>query len=122
MMPPFKKKSYTEPIISRHDNNIEKDWYVSFRFKHEGKIHKYKRREGVNRIRGLSERLKAIEELRDEIAFDLKHGWNPIFDPQREIDYNPYLRSNLDKQSVTNQGRTNKKEKHLERVSYYYNK
>lgn len=90
-MSPFKKKRYTEPIISNHDNNIEKDWYVSFRFKNDGKVHKFKRREGVNRLKNLQERLNAIAELRVEIAFDLKHGWNPILDPKRENDYNPYL-------------------------------
>jgi hypothetical protein len=64
---------------------------VFFRFKNDGKVHKYKRREGINRIMELSARLTAIEELRKEIEFDLQNGWNPIADPKREVDYNPFL-------------------------------
>lgn len=90
-MPSFKKKCHTEPVICRHANDLSKDWYVFFRFKNEGKIHSYKRREGINRIEELNERLSAIEELRDEIEFDLKNGWNPISDPKREIEYSPFL-------------------------------
>jgi len=90
-MPSFKKKLYTKPVVCRHNNDLSKDWYVFFRFKNEGKIHKYKRREGINRIMELSARLTAIEELRKEIEFDLQNGWNPVTDPKREIDYNPFL-------------------------------
>lgn len=97
-MPPFKKKKYTEPIICNHRNDVYKDWYVFFRFKHEGKIHKFKRREGINRIKDLEQRLKEVETLLSEISYDLKNGWNPCLDPKREIDYNPYLRSaNIEK-------------------------
>lgn len=94
-MPPFKKKVFTEPVISNHCNDLERDWYVSFRYKHIGCIHKLKRREGVNRIKDLQQRLVAISELRDELSFDLKHGWNPFVDPKREGDYNPYLNSEI---------------------------
>jgi hypothetical protein len=90
-MSSFKKKKYTEPVICRHGNDLSKDWYVLFRFKADGKVHSYKRREGINRIKELNDRLSAIEELREEIAFDLKNGWNPTSDPKRELNYSPYL-------------------------------
>jgi hypothetical protein len=39
----------------------------------------------------LTEKLEAINDLRDEISFDLQNGWNPFIDKKRENDYNPYL-------------------------------
>jgi len=89
-MPSFKKKKYTDPVICRHNNDLSKCWYVFFRFKYERKIYKYKRREGINRIKELDERLNAIAELLAEIRYDLVHGWNPRLDPKRENDYNPH--------------------------------
>ena len=90
-MTSFKKKYYTDPIISKHDNDLTKDWYVFFRFKYEGKIYKYKRREGINRIKTLKKRSEAIKQLFDEIKVDLMNGWNPILDPKREKNYNNIL-------------------------------
>jgi hypothetical protein len=91
-MASFKKKKYTDPVISSHDNDLSKDWYIFFRFKYEGKVFKFKRREGINRIKDLNQRLEAVEELLSEVQYDLINGWNPILDPKREVDYNPYLR------------------------------
>jgi hypothetical protein len=108
-MSSFKKKNYTEPVINRHQNDVLKDWYVFFRFKYDGKIFKFKRREGINRIKDLNQRLNAISELCDEIAFDLKHGWNPILDPKREVDYNPYYNSILVKAKRNSTENTKKK-------------
>lgn len=119
-MSPFKKKKYTNPIICHHNNDLSKDWYVFFRFKNEGKIHSYKRREGINRIKELNNRLFAINILKDEIEFDLKHGWNPIMDPQREIDYSPYLNnvSTNSKESIATNNL--KKDSRKEKISKYY--
>ncbi|MCS3801463.1 hypothetical protein GGD38_006857 [Chitinophagaceae bacterium OAS944] len=83
----FGKKCYTKPVICQHNNHLSKDWYVYFRFKHEGKVHCYKRREGINRIEELSARLSAIVELREDIEFDLINGWNPIKDSKRALVY-----------------------------------
>ncbi len=94
-MSSFKKKNYTRPVIYKHNNDVSKDWYVFFCFKDEGKIRKYKRREGVNRIKELNERLNAINELVEEIEFDLQHGWNPILDPKRELNYNPVFNKTI---------------------------
>lgn len=121
-MPTFKKKKYTEPVICKHDNDVSKDWYVFFRFKHDGKVYKFKRREGVNRIKKLSERLKAIEELRDEVAFDLKHGWNPISDRKREIDYNPFLSETSGIRKPYNPIQKTKKQREQEIFNKYYYK
>jgi len=86
-MPSFGKKNYTNPVASKHDNNVLKDWYVFFRFKHEDKIYKIKRREGINRIKAFEEREVALLKLKKEIEFDLAHGWNPILDRKRGKDY-----------------------------------
>lgn len=99
-MPSFKKKNYTEPVICNHNNDLSKDWYVFFRFKHEGKIHKFKRREGVNRIKKLDKRLIEIENLLDELKFDLKNGWNPLLDPKRQRNYSPYTNNSMTEQQV----------------------
>jgi hypothetical protein len=122
LMPSFKKKKYTEPVIGSHNNDLSKDWYVFFRFKHEGKVFKFKRREGVNRIKDLSRKLSAIEELLSEIQYDLKHGWNPLLDPKRENDYNPYLKertlpTNTNKVKNVTQRKTKR-----EVYNYYLNK
>ena len=50
-MSAFGKRHYTIPVIGKHDSDISKDWYVFFCFKHEGKVYKFKRREGINRIK-----------------------------------------------------------------------
>jgi len=86
-MASFKKKTYTDPVISRHDNDLAKDWYVFFRYKYAGNVYKFKRREGINKIKDLQERLSAVEDLKYELKFDLKNGWNPLDDPKRELDY-----------------------------------
>jgi hypothetical protein len=83
----FKKRNYTDPVICKHDNDVTKDWYVFFQFKHDGKVHKVKRREGINRLKELQERIEATHELLSEIKSDLKHGWNPFKDPKREYNY-----------------------------------
>ncbi len=98
-MSSFGKKKYTIPVIGKHHDEVSKDWYIFFRFKYEGKIHKFKRREGINRIKNLGERIVAIENLLAEIEFDLRHGWNPILDPKREFEYNPYFNTKLVQES-----------------------
>jgi hypothetical protein len=87
----FYKKSYTQPKVCKHDNDLDKDWYVFFSYKCEGKTYKIKRREGINRIKTLAERIEAADELLESIKQDLKNGWNPKADKKREIDYNPFL-------------------------------
>jgi hypothetical protein len=89
MMASFKKKFYTEPVISKHNNDLSKDWYVFFRFKNDGKVHNFKRREGVNHFKTLESRIEEIEILRNNIHFDLQYGWNPLTDRKREIVYGP---------------------------------
>ncbi|MCW3106310.1 MAG: Phage integrase family protein [Segetibacter sp.] len=87
----FYKKSYSQPKVCNHRNDLTKDWYVFFSYKCEGKTYRLKRREGVNRIPDLEERIAAIMALAESIKYDLKHGWNPLADRKREIDYNPFL-------------------------------
>lgn len=120
-MTSFKKKTYTEPVICKHRNDVSKDWYVFFRFKSQKKIYRYKRREGINRIKSLSDRLKAIQDLRDDISYDLKHGWNPLLDSKRQKYYNLHLIHNKPPQP-SNAVRASKKQQLEARVYYYLNK
>ncbi len=101
-MASFKERHYTEPVISNHNNELSKDWYEFFRFKHEGKIYRFKRREGINIIKTLRRRLRGSGELLTEIEFDLKHSCNPILDPKRERCYNQYLDFKNEKQASKN--------------------
>lgn len=120
-MPSFQKKIYTEPVICKHEKDVSKDWYVFFRFRAEEKTYKYKRREGINRIKNLKGRLKAIKDLREEISYDLKQGWNPLLDPKRQNYYNLDLAHNKTPQS-SKAVRITKKQQFEERVNYYFNK
>ncbi|MEO5889558.1 MAG: hypothetical protein ABIQ31_04860 [Ferruginibacter sp.] len=88
-MAEFNKKKYTHPLICDHHKNPSKDWYVYFTFKEKRNVHRFKRREGINRIKDLNEKLTAINELLQEIIFDLRNGWDPVTDPKREYDYDP---------------------------------
>lgn len=110
IMASFKKKKYTDPVICKHSNDVSNDWYIFFRFKHEGKVYKYKKREGVNRIKELNERVVAIDKLLEEIAYDLRHGWNPLLDPKRENEYSPYAysKNHLRPKRITMQERMQK--------------
>ena len=83
----LRKRHYSDPRISDHGGDIKKEWYVFFLFKHEGKVYKIKKREGVNRIKKLEERLEAISELQLELKLELKYGWNPITDAKRTTNY-----------------------------------
>jgi hypothetical protein len=117
----FGKKCYTKPVICQHDEDLSKDWYVFFRFKNEGKVHSYKRREGINRIEKLKPRISAIKELRDEIEFDLKNGWNPIIDPKRELEYSPFLKGITTTNGASRIGVTKKQNKE-DLFQYFLNK
>jgi hypothetical protein len=121
-MSSFKKKSYTEPVKCTHKNDLTKDWYVFFQFKYHGKIFKFKRREGINRIKNLDGRINALEELLNDLQFDLRHGWNPILDRKREKDYNPYLLPkdvNTSKKTTSN---SHKRKTKQEIYNFYFNR
>lgn len=120
-MTSFKKKCYTMPVICQHNNDLSKDWYVFFRFKSDGKVHSYKRREGINRIEKLKARISAIKELRDEIEFDLTNGWNPITDPKRELEYSPFLK-NITTTNTSRRKRITKKQNKKDLFQYFLNK
>jgi hypothetical protein len=81
-MESFRNPNYSKPVISKHCNDLKRDWNVFFEFLHEGKIHKIIKREGVNRLKVLDERINAINILQEKIDSCLRFGWNPILDPQ----------------------------------------
>jgi hypothetical protein len=96
---------------------LKKDWYVFFEFKYEKKIYKFKKREGVNRIKDLKERIEEIDELRKQIEMNLYFGWNPITDPGRIGEYNPFLKPRPDSRYIL-------KKEQLRKAAFlfYYNK
>jgi integrase len=70
---------YTDPKISTSD---PKDWFIYFRYTHEGKPHLKKYREGINRIKDKSQRIVEAQKLCHERLEWLKMGWNPVIDPE----------------------------------------
>jgi len=76
------KGAYTVPIISISN---AKDWFIYFRFTHEGVEYLRKFREGINRIKDKAERMTAAEQLCQNYTEWLKMGWNPITDPEYKL-------------------------------------
>jgi integrase len=74
--------AFTAPEISIAN---AKDWFIYFRFTHEGKDYLRKYREGINRIDDKGERMIKAEEIRQKYAEWLKTGWNPIIDPEFKL-------------------------------------
>ena len=120
-MASFGKKNFTNPVISKHNNDVFKDWYVFFRFKYEGKVYKFKRREGINRIQELNERLTALHSLYNDICKDLRKGWNPLLDPKREINYTPLPKPKEAKEPAIRLKKLPKRTK-AEMKHHYHNK
>jgi integrase len=85
---------YTVPQLCQTSN----DWYVYFRFYHDGKWVMKKCREGINRIENKKERLKEAEALAEARLTWLQQGWNPIIDPEfkaRKLSRNIDLKAML---------------------------
>jgi hypothetical protein len=78
-------KKYTNPVICQHNNDLKKDWYVFFEYTHDGRKYKIKKREGINRIKTLPNRIREIKILRQNIEGYLDLGWNPIIDNNRKV-------------------------------------
>lgn len=76
--PALWQKPYSKPIISTGNPS---DWYIFFSFNHNGNLHKFKHRKGINRYQDLKERKKEAEALRDATEAKLQLGWNPVVDP-----------------------------------------
>lgn len=74
--------SYTEPIVCTAD---AKDWYIYFEYYHNGKWHKRKLREGINRIKDRKLRRKEADILAEQRLLWLKEGWNPVIDPEFKL-------------------------------------
>jgi integrase len=74
--------AFTAPEISIAN---AKDWFIYFRFTHQGKEYLRKYREGINRIDDKRERMIKAEEIRQKYAEWLETGWNPIADPEFKL-------------------------------------
>jgi hypothetical protein len=76
------KGIYSIPEISIKDPN---DWFIYFRFTHQGKDYNRKYREGINRIKDKPQRMAEAEKLCRLYEDWLKQGWNPIIDPEFKV-------------------------------------
>ena len=73
---------YTVPEISIANS---KDWFIYFRFTHQGKEYLRKYREGINRVKDKAEKMALAKKIRQEREDWLKMGWNPIIDPDFKL-------------------------------------
>jgi integrase len=76
------KGLYSIPEISIKDS---KDWFIYFRFTHQGKDYNRKYREGINRIKDKVQRMADAEKLCRLYEDWLLQGWNPIIDPEFKV-------------------------------------
>jgi len=76
------KGVYSIPEISIKDPN---DWFIYFRFTHQGKDYNRKYREGINRIKDKVQRMAEAEKLCRLYKDWLEQGWNPIVDPDFKV-------------------------------------
>jgi hypothetical protein len=88
----MKQLQYTPPVICKTN---PKDWYIYFSFTHAGKLHEYKKREGINRIQDKRERQREAEALAASRLVWLESGWNPallksIFFRSFYFGFNPH--------------------------------
>lgn len=74
--------TFTSPVVC---STNPLDWYIFFRFYHNGKWHELKKREGLNRIKNIRVRRKEAELLAEARLIWLQSGWNPILDPKFQL-------------------------------------
>ena len=74
--------AYSIPEISISNS---KDWFIYFRYKHDGTEYLRKYREGLNRIKDKVQRMAQAEKLCHLYKEWLDQGWNPIVDPEFKL-------------------------------------
>lgn len=72
------ERSWTTPQVSTSN---PKDWFIWFRFTHNGQTRPIKIRNNINRTKDLIERKIKAEALCEARTLWLQQGWNPIADP-----------------------------------------
>jgi integrase len=77
----MEKALYTKPVLC----STSEEWYIYFSFYHAGKWYDVKRREGINRIKKISQKRIEAEGLVEARYMWLKEGWNPIIDPKFKL-------------------------------------
>lgn len=76
------KTPYKTPSIIRSKNG---DWHVEYRFElpdQSGKFKRFKVRDGINYIRNIEHKEKAIKQLRNDVEKELVKGYNPFIKPE----------------------------------------
>lgn len=74
-----KPRLYIPKIKGTDKPDINKPWYVSFRYRNEkGILEKFIEKKGINRIKTIAERKKAGQNLCKAIHRLLQEGYNPI--------------------------------------------
>ncbi|NMC57842.1 MAG: site-specific integrase [Candidatus Methanofastidiosa archaeon] len=73
------KPLFTEPKIIHFNYDMNREWYIYFRYYHQGKWRKKTYKSGINRFKKKEDRMREACNLRDALAFKLKsEGWNPF--------------------------------------------
>lgn len=76
---------YQKPVVKDHNGDLQKQWYVYYRYwdDKKGKLQKARKSEipGVispNRVHNVKERYRQMALLRDAIELLLSRGWTPL--------------------------------------------
>lgn len=78
----YQQQHFTQPVVCFTN---PKEWYIYFKFYHNGKWHEFKKREGLNRIKNIRQRRKEAELLAEARLIWLQSGWNPVLDPKFQL-------------------------------------
>ncbi|MDD5013687.1 MAG: site-specific integrase [Atribacterota bacterium] len=91
------RKLYTAPILCPKDRNMDKEWFVYFRYLNPitGERKAFKFRNDLNQIKNRSERIHEGNALVDVIREQLKAGWNPFTKEVKKPDENKTLIEHL---------------------------
>lgn len=71
---------WTKPSINDYQGDVSKRWYVFYTFRdpQTGKMRKFKRYAGVNRIKTVTKRRLYIKQLRNDLEDLLQQGFSPF--------------------------------------------
>lgn len=78
------KAAYTTPKIVDYGGDLSRDWFVYFKYKHNGRWRKVVREAGINKHKTKAQRIKQATAIRDAIVIALKQGWTPFRDDGKE--------------------------------------
>lgn len=78
------KAAYTLPKIVDYEGDLSRDWFVYFKYKHNGRWRKVVREAGINKHKTRAQRIKHATAKRNALIIALEKGWCPFKEGNRE--------------------------------------